>query len=538
MQEHGSHHHGGHHHGGHHQHGGDHEDGAGRTDEGHRGLRRRDVLAAGAAGVAGGLLLRPAGALAAPLGPRGVAGAERVSRLGRRARLAHADLHNHSLQSDGSGDPALAFESMRDAGLDVAALTDHSTVSKPLGPIDACAAFPPPQPGSEDPCRSLAGMNQQAWENTRRYADAADDPGEFTALRGFEWSSPLLGHVNVWFTQDWTDPLSTAGFSLSSLLQLGLTESGIAAALGPLGPLGQQLLDLIRRSEPRGMALFYEWLRRSPQTPLVGGGADGLAGFNHPNREPGVFDAFAYEPALSDRIVSMEIMNRRDDYLFEGWAAGFPSPLVACLDAGWRVGLLGVTDEHGTDWGEPDGKGRAGLWVDQLDRGGVRRALAARDFFATNVRGLRLDATAQGSFMGRSVPHRARDVRFEVDLDRGPEHAGEEVEIQVLTSGDRAPTVVHVESVRVPDPRERRPIRFRAPIDRDSASWAVLRIADPTKPNLSPGPEGHPCNNLALAYSSPFWFEGASRRPRGGGRPPVTARGEAADLRDLLTRGH
>ena len=193
-----------------------------------------------------------------------MAGAARTSRLGRRSRLAHADLHNHSIQSDGAGDPALAFESMRAAGLDVAALTDHTTVSKVLGPVDACAAFPPPEPGAEDPCRSLAGMNERHWQDTRRHADRADDPGEFTALRAFEWSSPLLGHMNVWFSRDWTDPLSTAGFSLSSLLQLGLTESGIAGALGPLGPVGGRLLELIRRSEPRGMALFYEWLRRSP----------------------------------------------------------------------------------------------------------------------------------------------------------------------------------------------------------------------------------------------------------------------------------
>jgi hypothetical protein len=59
----------------------------------------------------------------------------------------------------------------------------------------------------------------------------------------------------------------------------------------------------------------------------------------------------------------MEMMNRREDYLFEGYRDGQPSPLVECLNAGWRVGLLGVTDEHGTDWGHPDGKGRAGLWV-------------------------------------------------------------------------------------------------------------------------------------------------------------------------------
>ena len=50
----------------------------------------------------------------------------------------------------------------------------HTTVSKVLGPVDACAAFPPPQPGAEDPCRSLAGMNERHWQDTRRHADAAE----------------------------------------------------------------------------------------------------------------------------------------------------------------------------------------------------------------------------------------------------------------------------------------------------------------------------------------------------------------------------
>ena len=520
-----------------HHHAHDHE--GRRHDEQGRGVDRRALLGAGAAGAAAAMIFRPTGALAGPLGPPGRPGApatSRESRLGRRTRLVHADLHNHSLQSDGAGDPALAHASMRDAGLDVAALTDHTTISRPLGPVDACAAFPEPEPGREDACRSLAGMSQKAWEDTRRYADGADRPGRFTALRGFEWSSPLLGHMNVWFSQDWTDPLGTAGFSLSSLVQLGLTEAQIAGALAPLGVAGEQILDLIRRSEPAGMALFYEWLLRAPN-PLIGGGADGIAGFNHPNREPGVFDAFAFDPRLRERIVSMEIMNRRDDYLFEGFADGFPSPLVACLDAGWRVGLLGVTDEHGTDWGEPDGKGRAGLYVADLTRGAVRAALTGRDFYATNVRGLRLDATAQGTPMGRPVPDRSRTVTFEVDLDRGPEHAGTPVEIQVLTAGENVPTVVHVESVRTPSPRERRPIRFRVPIDRATTRWAVLRIADPTRPNASPGPDGHPCNNLALAYASPFYFE-EGRRPVRHEVPRQGPGHGTPDVGRILRHGH
>ena len=30
-------------------------------------------------------------------------------------------------------------------------------------------------------------------------------PRRLTAIRGFEWSEPLLGHVNVWFTEHYID---------------------------------------------------------------------------------------------------------------------------------------------------------------------------------------------------------------------------------------------------------------------------------------------------------------------------------------------
>ncbi len=55
--------------------------------------------------------------------------------------------------------------------------------------------------------------------------------------------------------------------------------------------------------------------------------------------------------------------------------AGRPSPLVACLEQGWRPGLVGVSDEHGRTWGTFDGKGRTGLYVGELTRAGVREAL-------------------------------------------------------------------------------------------------------------------------------------------------------------------
>jgi hypothetical protein len=94
-----------------------------------------------------------------------------------------------------------------------------------------------------------------------------------------------------------------------------------------------------------------------------------------------------------------------------------------------------VTDEHGADWGCPGGKGRTGLYVRELTRHGVTQALAARRFFASRVKGLRLDAalTSSGASggdaperrarMGATLAHAAGPALVEVDLDRA-RHGG------------------------------------------------------------------------------------------------------------------
>lgn len=414
------------------------------------GVTRRTAL-----GAAGGLLL--AGSLAPTTPAIAGTGASRRSRLTRGTRLVHADLHNHTLLSDGDGDPALAFQSMRDAGLDVAALTDHATISDNLLG-DVLTGILPPE------YTQLAGLTHAGWQQTGAYADAANLDGTFTAIRGFEWSEPLLGHVNVWFTDHYVD-----------VLQAGLM---------------QPLLD---------------WLRREPGL-VLDGGAGGLAGFNHPGREPGRFQEFCYDPRVRDRVVSLEMFNRSDDFLFEGWADGKSSPLVACLDAGWRTGITGVTDEHGTDWGFPEGKGRTGLWVEQHSRRGVKQAMRARRFFATRTSGLRVDATAtplggRPHRMGSTVPIERGVVRITLDVARDDEWVGRPLSAQVLRSGTDAPTVAHVEEFEVGPV-----VEFDVPVDVADGDWLLVRIADPTQPNATPGPAGHPGNDFGVAYTSPWWL--------------------------------
>jgi hypothetical protein len=519
-------------------------------------ISRRSVLKGGLA--AGALLALPAGrALAAPGGTDEAFAADRSSRLlADGTFVIHADMHNHSHLSDGAGDHRLAYASMRDHGLDAACLTDHSTLSwGAMGTATetTCAHVDgDPEHGSSQDCRSLAGLDEERWRTTKVLAAHHDEPGTFAALHGFEWSSPFLGHVNVWGSERWIDPLHTGGVDSSGLgehLRTGQTELEhqlVAQGLAHIAELAESsdeiigLFDWFGRAHPArtGMRPFYEWLEADPSTPMLGGGADGIASFNHPGREAGRFSYFDYVPALADRMVAMEILNREEDYLFRGYDAGQPSPLVECLNAGWRVGLIGVTDEHGTDWGGHTTKGRAGLWVRELSRRGVRDALAARRAFATFTPGLRVDAAAHprpgpgappwsGTLgdgwvrMGGVLDHERGPVRFAVDIDQGEAWVDRAIAIQVLRPDDHLPRVVHVEDARIPPP-DGDPITFTVNLDLDDGDWVVLRIVDPGQDNPQGIDDEHPGNAAVIAYTSPFWLGQQWRDPLLGGALSTT----------------
>ncbi|WP_370327013.1 cell wall-binding repeat-containing protein [Euzebya sp.] len=493
-------------------------------------LDRRRLLHRATAAAGATLLLRPLGALGGPLAPDDAYGTSRASRLFPGQRLVHADLHNHTRLSDGDGDPALAFDSMRDAGLDVAALTDHAVLNSPDDPLrrDVCAGISAiPEVG--DGCGSLAGITEESWALTGQLA-AERTTGDFLAVRGFEWSSPTLGHVNVWFTSTWIDVLSTAGLGAGASAETlidpvgdGIREiPGVGdAATALVLPLVDGLLDGLQLAEgPVAMALLHRWLSR-PDDEVFGGGGSGFAGFNHPGREVGRFGEFAYSPALADRIVSLELLNRREDYLFEGTDRGEVSPLVQCLAAGWRPGILGVTDEHGTDWGRPAGKGRGGFWVGELSIVGMKEALLNRRFYATRVRGLRLDVACNAVRMGGVLGHPGGPVRVQVDLDTGGRYAGRELVLQVLSrprDGGAMPAILHTSTVRADGPV----IDVLVPdVDPAASPWLVVRLSDPAHEPTDDLPferdvraEGVWAElGAAWAYASPVWLDPALAPP-------------------------
>ncbi|MGH9103671.1 MAG: CehA/McbA family metallohydrolase [Acidimicrobiales bacterium] len=380
------------------------------------------------------------------IGPVDAWGTRRRSTLLPELTLVHADLHNHTLLSDGAGDPADAFASMRREGLDVAAITDHLTVGPTvLGRL------------------GLAGkgsLDRAGWAQLAELADAANDEGTFVALRGFEWSHRRLGHVSVW------------------------DSTGLARPC----------------PDDESLPALWQWLLTS------GDARHALAGFNHPGgRGTARFGGFHFEQALVERMVGLELFNKADDYLFEG-AGQEGSPLVDCLARGWRPALLGVSDEHGSAWGAPEGKGRSGLWVSELSRWGVREALLSRRTFATRAKGLRLAVTVGGVPMGDVLRHSRGDVEIDVDVDMGPGSAGRPLSIQVLRPAERMPAVAAAVDAHVPGPEER-PVRLHVELDAGEGAWAVVRVSDPSQPADPRADAQYARLGRTVAYASPVWLD-------------------------------
>jgi hypothetical protein len=137
--------------------------------------------------------------------------------------------------------------------------------------------------------------------------------------------------------------------------------------------------------------------------------------------------------------------------------------------------------------------------------------------YATTVKGLRLDAAANGGPMGTTVGHPGGPVEFTVDLDLGAEHWGGTRVVEVVGPGADAPQQLHVEEVRLA--RSDEPlVRFEVPIDPGTTPWAFLRITDPAAPldaNAVEGPWTE--HGGAIAYTSPFWFDPDAEPP-----PPLS----------------
>lgn len=234
------------------------------------------------------------------------------------------DMHAHTAYSDGEETPETAYQQAQTEGwLDFFAVTEHSEWY--LFPFRAdfdCIGI------QALDCYESPTPERTEWEETGHQAQRFTDE-DFLAVRGFEWSSQIEGHVNVYDTRIWTDAQQT----------------GHAPMTGLYGWMAAEQLD-----------------------------EDRYATFNHPWREPLGFDNFSYEPRMDPYFVGIEAFNRDDDY-----SDHYPE----ALDKGWHLGAHGVTDGHDADARLDRAAGHTVALMHEFTKDGLREAFIQHHTVAT-----------------------------------------------------------------------------------------------------------------------------------------------------------
>lgn len=383
-----------------------------------------------------------------------------------RLQFLRGGIHAHSAYSDGDihSIPADYYRIAAQQGLDFFAGTEHSDTYAPnifisLG--SDCFTTP----DNLLTCLTPNDDKLRKWEATSEQAAAAST-GSFTALRGFEWTSDRFGHINVLFSQDITNAKLDGGY-----------------------------ID---------MGTFYGWLQRDPGTPLLGGGSDALAIFNHPDdkklsdSDPGRdWNLLAYVPAVDAQMVGMELFNSgtTGDTPDSGRKDRYADWYVRALEQGWHVGAVGGEDMHDTTWALPSHPKTVLLAADR-STASLRAALQARRMYAQVSRepgeDLRIEMDAEGQPMGSRLScDRARSVPLTVKVktaDGGTfdgtlrlyDHASAQLpfassagEPLAIASGDT--------------------LRYALPVKADGEHWYFVRVDN--------------ARGESLAYTSPIWIK-------------------------------
>lgn len=379
-------------------------------------------------------------------------------------------MHEHSGYSDGAVGtrPADYFAAGKALGLDFVAGSEHSdNASLPLTANTDCASAaltgcvtPPPQ-----------GLLK--WQETATMANAASDE-DFTAIRGFEWTSDRFGHINVYFSTHDLNAKTGSGYLLS-------------------------------------MEDFWQWFA-SPVEAL--GGADGLMVFNHPGREDALHAAcedlgpladscgsvyngdtaytwndFAYRPEVAERVVGIEMYGKSNHY-YDGDNGAPPGGWYAhALDQGWHLGPIGAEDEHGTAWGQPQ-RAKTVILAEDHRLESLKAAMLARRFYAlaqdySRVRLLLSASNGNGEVfpMGSRLTHGAGEMLSLSAEVRGLEepviefigHGG-----QLLQSSARSNAQLDIVGAG------------------DGESWVYVRVIDTAHADERRGE--------VVAISAPIWF--------------------------------
>ena len=273
-------------------------------------------------------------------------------------KVYYGNLHSHTGISDGEkGSSATdAYTYARDkAKIDFFAVTDHE---------------------------EQIGQNifEKEWDEIVNAANATAVPGKYVTIYGYEWGSPVNGHINF-FMQD------------------------------------HKYTDLLIYLLPVSM-LWAE----IEKTPAV------LMQFNHPKGGGSNWDHFKYNATVAQYASLIEI---RKPITADDDEEAHEKAYVQALDNGWHVSAVSNQDNHGPDWGDKD-DWRTAVWTDDFSRAGILDALKAGRTYSTGDKNLVLWFSCDGHTMGDSSP--VKDMSCVVKID-DPDPADEVVLAEVVTRG-------------------------------------------------------------------------------------------------------
>jgi hypothetical protein len=235
------------------------------------------------------------------------------------------NLHSHTSYSDGEGTAEEAFSWARyGASFDFYVVTDH-------------AEF----------------LSAAEWLDIAEQADAFNEEGAFVALRGFEWSHPIFGHVNVYGSEDFTNAI----------------------------------FDFLLGS-------FYEWVDQN--------GA--LAQFNHPGREKNLFRNMEFEERVADNFFAVETGNKGDGNYGSSYLPYYPR----FLDQGWKVAPTSNQDNHSLQTNSH----RTVCIGESLTREALLEAMHSRRLYSSDDPDTRVVFKLGENWMGSEVETRERTVEF------------------------------------------------------------------------------------------------------------------------------
>jgi len=238
------------------------------------------------------------------------------------------NLHAHTKYSDGQKTPAEGYVWARDtAKMAFYAITDHAEL-----------------------------LSSSEWNDVGTQANNYNEDGRFVALRGFEYTNYLLGHINGYDTSGYRSFWSS--LTLSS---------------------------------------FYSWLDSN----------NGIGQFNHPG-DPSDFSNFSLNSKAVDNMALLETANGGDSN-----ASGvYTGEYDRALSKGWKAAPTGNNDNHSLS----DAGRRTVLVATELTRAGLVSAMRARRMYSSDDPNMEIAFVLRGSWMGSTVTGSQGSYTFDVAI--------------------------------------------------------------------------------------------------------------------------